>query len=152
MTTRMKHKLRNAVTVCASALLLPLTAPTTLADPPTTLTRCKSLDGNLKYSCSVTLMYRGEALSGAEISQRADMPSMPLAHNVPPSKPAERPGKPGRYEFEVELEMHGQWLFTYDLRSPVREQVREKMLFTPGDDARSMEHSPSAHTKEHQHN
>ena len=132
--------------LCKIALLMVLTVPV-LAGPPTTTTSCASVDGKLKYACDVMLMHNGQPLSGADITQRADMPSMPLTHNIPPTWPAENLGKPGHYGFEVELEMHGQWMFTYDLQSPLRERVHEKITFVPGDDSASMEHSKhSGHT------
>ena len=135
-----------ATALCKIALLMALTVPV-LAAPPTTTTSCASVDGKLKYACDVMLMHNGQPLSGADITQRADMPSMPLTHNIPPSRPAENPGKPGHYGFEVELEMHGQWMFTYDLQSPLRERVHEKITFVPGDGSTSMDHSKhSGHT------
>ncbi len=131
--------------IALPALLVLLTAPAALADSPTTMTSCHPLDGNLKYSCSVMVRYQGKPLPDADIAQRADMPSMPLAHNIPPAKPAENPGKPGHYEFEIELEMHGQWLFTYDLSSPIRDRVQEKIRFAPGG-GENAGHSGHTHT------
>ncbi len=133
--------------VCNGVLLAMLAAFPARADSPTTMTHCEPLDGRLKYACSVMLQYQGAPLRGAQIVQRADMPSMPLAHNLPPSKPSENPDQPGRYDFEIELEMHGRWMFTYDVRAPVRDRIQEKVTFVPGDAASSM---PSKHTHQTQ--
>ncbi len=133
-------------TLFRMAFLTALATSPATADSPTTTTLCTSVDGHLKYTCEVMLMYDGQPLNGAEIAQRADMPSMPLTHNIPPSRPTENPGRPGHYEFEIELEMHGQWMFTYDLRSPVRDRVHEKILFRAGHDSTSTDHSTHTHT------
>ena len=48
------------------------------------------------YDCVIRLKRAGQPLTGADITVGADMPSMPMAHNVKPVKA--KPGKaPGEY-------------------------------------------------------
>jgi hypothetical protein len=52
----------------------------------------------------------------------ADMPSMPLVHNVRPVK-ASAGGEPGSYQAKLELEMSGDWALRIDLSGPLRDRV-----------------------------
>src|SRR5687768_2411720 len=70
---------------------------------------CKPAKADFIYDCTIRLSRNGQPLSGAEITVGADMPSMPMAHNVKPVKA--RAGKvPGEYEAELDLEMLGEWV------------------------------------------
>ena len=69
---------------------------------------CTALAEKLTYDCMITLKGRksGDPMEGAEVIVKADMPSMPLAHNVRPVKAT--PGSmPGHYTATLELEMRG---------------------------------------------
>jgi hypothetical protein len=70
----------------------------------------------------IKLSKGGQPLSGAQITVGADMPSMPMAHNVKPvkAKPAKRPGE---YEARLDLEMLGEWAVKLRLAGPVRDQL-----------------------------
>ncbi len=60
---------------------------------------CKPTKHDLVYDCRIALKEAksGKPVSGAEVSVGADMPSMPMAHNVKPVKA--KPGAaPGEYE------------------------------------------------------
>lgn len=124
-----------------------LAAATASAAPPTTTTFCTPTDEKLKYACEVVLMVDGEPLQGATVNQHATMPSMPLAHNIPPTAPAEDPDRPGHYAFQVKLDMHGEWMFTYNLKLPVRDRVHEKILFLDGNGSTSTDHSGHSHNQ-----
>ena len=59
----------------------------------------------------------------------ATMPSMAMAHNVRPVKFTEKEGMAGHYEFIIQLEMLGEWMFQYDITKPKRDRVLEKVVF-----------------------
>jgi hypothetical protein len=58
----------------------------------------------------------------------ADMPSMPMAHNVRPVK-AEAGAQPGSYRARLELEMTGVWALRLDLSGPVRDRLISVLRF-----------------------
>jgi hypothetical protein len=88
---------------------------------------CKPTKTDLVYDCRVVLKdaKTGKPLSGADVSIGADMPSMPMAHNVRPVKAV--PGAtPGEYAARIELEMFGEWALRLDVRKPVRDRIVKK--------------------------
>ena len=91
---------------------------------------CKPTQQALVYDCRIALKESGSGkpVSGADISVGADMPSMPMAHNVKPvkAKPAK---EPGQYTARLELEMHGEWAVKLNARSPVRDVIVKKIDF-----------------------
>jgi hypothetical protein len=93
-----------------------------LAQTPQASLDCKATGEDFVYECSVMLKRGGQPLQGAEVTVGADMPSMPMAHNVRPAKA--RPGtKPGEYKVRLELEMLGEWAVKLRLAGPVRDQL-----------------------------
>ena len=69
-------------------------------------------------------------MTGVEVTVGADMPSMPMAHNVKPVKAM--PGnEPGTYRAQIKLEMHGDWVVKVDLVGPVRDRIVKSMRFEP---------------------
>lgn len=101
-----------------AALLLSLV----LAQTPQAQLACRATGEDFAYECTVTLTRGGQPVQGAEVSVGADMPSMPMAHNVRPAKA--RPGtKPGEYKVRLELEMLGEWAVKLRLSGPVRDQL-----------------------------
>ena len=91
---------------------------------------CEATDEHLVYTCTFAVTGRksGKAIEGADFSVSADMPSMPMAHNVRPVKP--EPGKePGIYRANLELEMLGEWALKLTFREPVRDLLIEKIEF-----------------------
>jgi hypothetical protein len=83
---------------------------------------CKPTGTDFIYDCIVKLARNGQPLSGAQVTVGADMPSMPMAHNVKPVKA--KPGKlPGEYEAKLDLEMRGEWAVKLRLASPVKDQL-----------------------------
>ena len=71
----------------------------------------------------------GNPIAGANIKVKADMPSMPMAHNVAPVN-AKAMGKPGSYHARVKLQMYGEWALTLDVSGPLRDRLVKKVKFT----------------------
>ena len=93
---------------------------------------CAAAQQPLEYDCTVKLFDRrsGEALTGVDVTVGADMPSMPMAHNVKPVKAV--PGDaPGTYRARIELEMHGDWTVKVDLAGRVRDRIVKSIRFEP---------------------
>jgi hypothetical protein len=84
--------------------------------------RCKLTRTDFIYDCVIRLSKAGQPLSGARITVGADMPSMPMAHNI---KPVEaKPGKKaGEYEAKLDLEMLGEWAVTLRVAGPARDRL-----------------------------
>lgn len=83
---------------------------------------CKPTKTDFIYECTIKLARGGQPLPGAQITVSADMPSMPMAHNVKPVRAT--PGKsPGEYEAKLDLEMLGEWAVKLRIGGPVRDQL-----------------------------
>ena len=103
---------------------------------------CAPAAEKLAYDCTIMLKGRksGDPVAGAEVVVKAEMPSMPLAHNVRPVQAV--PGAmPGHYTATLELEMQGEWALTLDVSGPTRDRVVKKLDFGAGTGALEMEHS-----------
>lgn len=86
----------------------------------------------LVQRCSVRLTDRrtGRPVEGAAVTFSADMPSMPLAHSVPPVTAT--PGsRPGTYQGTLELPMPGRWVVAARIAGPVRDQVTHAIDVSP---------------------
>ena len=111
----------------AAALVLAILAAACSPPPPVALdvrVSCAADGHALRQRCTVRLADRrtGRPLEGATVSLHADMPSMPLAHSVPPA--AATPGaEPGTYHGTLEVEMAGRWVIAVRIAGPVRDQV-----------------------------
>src|SRR5262249_44212503 len=83
-----------------------------------------------QYDCAIKLTdaRTGEAVTGAELTVGADMPSMPMAHNVRPAK-ATATTEPGTYHARIQLEMHGDWVLGPDLAGHIRDRVVKPLRF-----------------------
>jgi hypothetical protein len=83
---------------------------------------CKPTKTDYVYDCIIKLARGGQPLPGADITVGADMPAMPMAHNVKPVKA--KPGKaPGEYAAKLDLEMLGDWAVKLRLAGPVKDQL-----------------------------
>jgi hypothetical protein len=103
-------------------LILALAAAPALAQRVQAQLECRFTGTDFVYDCTVRLMRGGAPLAGARVTVGADMPSMPMAHNVKPVEAA--PGKnPGEYSARLDLEMQGEWAVKLRLAGPVREQL-----------------------------
>lgn len=97
---------------------------------------CQETEEALVYDCDIVLKGRdsGAPVEDAAITVKADMPSMPMAHNVRPVA-AEPMDMPGHYRARLALEMHGEWALTLDVSGPMRDRVVETVQF--GDDQKA---------------
>ena len=93
---------------------------------------CRPAGTTLQYDCSITLTNSrtNEPLTGVTLTVGADMPSMPMMHNVRPvtATPGE---KPGAYQASLQLEMHGDWALQLNLSGPLRDRVVTTLRFDP---------------------
>jgi hypothetical protein len=71
----------------------------------------------------------GKPVMGVDLTMSADMPSMPMAHNVKPAKAQPVTGKPGMYESRIELEMLGEWAVKLQFKAPRPDVVVRKLDF-----------------------
>ncbi len=111
--------IRVFLAVGLAALATPALAQRLAAD-----VKCNSTKQALVYDCRIALRESGSGrpVSGAELSVSADMPSMPMAHNVKPVK-ATPTNQAGEYTARIELEMHGEWAVKLRVGGPVRDQL-----------------------------
>lgn len=110
-------------------LLLALGCQPALAQKLQASLDCKYTGRDFVYDCRIKLQRGGAALSGAQVTVGADMPSMPMAHNTKPVK-AKPTGTPGEYQARLELEMSGEWAVKLRIAGPVRDQIVVHYLFT----------------------
>ena len=90
------------------------------AQTPRADLRCASTGEDFVYHCTIRLTRGGQPLSGVKVTVGADMPSMPMAHNVRLSQA--KPGTmPGEYQARLDLEMLGEWAIKLRLDGPVRD-------------------------------
>ena len=104
---------------------------------------CRSTTTALAYDCAIKLTdaRTGSPLTGVQVTVGADMPAMPMAHNVRPA--VAKPGaEPGLYQARIELEMHGDWALQINIAGAVRDRVVKTMRF--GEDHRG--HGASGQT------
>jgi hypothetical protein len=80
---------------------------------------CKYTGTDFVYDCMIRLK---PPIAGAQVTVGADMPSMPMAHNVKPVK-AQPTKTPGEYRAKLDLEMTGEWAVKLRLAGPVRDQL-----------------------------
>ena len=108
-------------------LVLSAVAPPAFAQRLDAEVDCKPTKHDLVYECRFVLkeVKSGRLVSGALLSIGADMPSMPMAHNLKPVRAA--PGAaPGEYSARIELEMFGDWALKLNVRGPVRDVIVKK--------------------------
>ena len=106
----------------AFSLILFFTALPVLAQKIQGELACKPTKTDFIYDCMIRLSRAGQPLPGAAVTVGADMPSMPMVHNVKPVKA--KPGKvPGEYDAKLDLEMQGEWAVKLRLGGPVKDQL-----------------------------
>jgi hypothetical protein len=124
----------SSATGLAIAAAFCLTAPPLLfaqgRDRIKVTTACTPTPVAFAYACtwSIANARTGAPIEGANVVLSADMPSMPMAHNVPPVA-AKAAGAPGRYEATLPLEMHGEWAVRVTVTGPVRDLVVQVLRF-----------------------
>lgn len=87
---------------------------------------CKPSGLQLDCTIKLTNAATGAPLTGVDVTVGADMPSMPMMHNIKPVKAAAG-GEPGTYRSRIELEMSGAWTLKVDLAGPVRDRVTKSI-------------------------
>jgi hypothetical protein len=91
---------------------------------------CQPTEISLTYLCTVTITDpTGKPVDGADVTLSADMPSMPMAHNVTPVKAQPVPGQTGSYQGRLVLEMTGEWAVRLRFDAPRPEIVVRKLDF-----------------------
>jgi hypothetical protein len=119
--------------ILTGALLALLAATPSLAqDRARATVACKPTGEKLTYDCAIDLKdaKSGAAIANAAIMVGADMPSMPMAHNVKPVA-AKAGAAPGAYEARLVLEMHGDWAVHVTVETPLRDKLVQLLNFTP---------------------
>ena len=93
---------------------------------------CNTTGTALQYDCTIRLTNSktNEPLDGVTLTVGADMPSMPMMHNVRPV-PAAPGAQPGTYRARILLEMHGDWALQLNLSGPLRDRVVTIIRFDP---------------------
>ena len=139
--------LSSGLRMPASLLALVPAVALSAGERPMVSVDCKPTDEKLVFHCAFDVMGRKshQPIEGAAFKVNADMPTMPLAHNVRPIRPEPVEGKPGSYEGRLELEMPGEWAIKMTFDKPVRDIVIEKVTF--GGEAAAMDHSKMDHSK-----
>jgi hypothetical protein len=99
--------------------LLLLIAHPVLAQKAAASLDCKYAGKDFIYDCIIRLE---PPMEGVHVTVGADMPSMPLAHNVKPVK-AGQTKILGHYRARLDLEMSGEWAVKLRLRGAVRDQL-----------------------------
>jgi YtkA-like len=103
-------------------LILGLVPALACAQAPKADLACKATGTDFIYDCTIRLSRGGRPVEGATVTMSADMPSMPMAHNVKPVK-AQAGQAPGEYRAKLDLEMLGVWAVKLRLAGPVRDQL-----------------------------
>jgi len=91
---------------------------------------CRPAESGLVYDCTIKLTEAstGTRVSGAIFTVGADMPSMPMVHNIRPVRAVPAAG-PGLYQARLELEMYGTWMVKLQVSIPAQDQIVQKIDF-----------------------
>jgi hypothetical protein len=119
----MKSSAAIRAIVLAGSLGLAATAAIA-ADRVAASVDCKAAAGKFVYDCIIKLSNARTSapLEQASLTVGADMPSMPMAHNVRPVI-AKATGTPGEYQARLTLEMHGDWAVRLKIGGPLKDQL-----------------------------
>lgn len=92
---------------------------------------CAPTGAKLTYACEAAITDQASKapIEGLDVEVKADMPSMPMAHNIPPVAAAAG-DKPGIYGFTITLDMPGAWAFTLRLSGAREDMLVEVIDFT----------------------
>ncbi|WP_230949535.1 FixH family protein [Burkholderia stagnalis] len=123
---------RSLCRACALATLVALATalPAAHAAAPDARIACKPAGVAYAYDCAIDLAdpHTRAPVDGARFTVTADMPSMPMAHNITPVD-ATPDSQPGRYRARLALEMDGVWLVKLTFSAPVRDRVVRRVRF-----------------------
>ena len=118
-----------------------LASPALAGERAAAKVNCMPTAEALVYSCAIAVTGRksAEPVVAKALSVKADMPSMPMAHNIPPANAAPVDDMPGHYMATLELEMHGEWVLAIEVdgktagtAARVRDRVIVKLEFGSG--------------------
>ena len=125
----MHHRLGLHRLAVGALLLAPAAA--LAAERPVVHVECRPTGAKLTFHCTfeVTGKKSRRPVEGAVFKVGADMPSMPMAHNVESIRPEPVTGRPGSYQGVLALEMAGDWVLRMTFDEPVRDIVIEKLAF-----------------------
>ncbi|MCP4790463.1 MAG: hypothetical protein GY881_09550 [Gammaproteobacteria bacterium] len=137
--------MKNAMNY-AMGIALTFTAGVIQADMITTKTTCIAHAQELNYMCKVNLSRHSHPVTDAILSVSADMPSMPMAHNIKPVMAMPVADTAGQYMFVIELEMTGQWRLIYNIASPFVDRLYEPFMAGSGD---TVAHTHATTTMDH---
>ena len=119
------RRLLPAASICLFVVTASAQAPRHRID-----LECRPTGTSLIFLCTVSVAdAAGTPVSGVDLTLSADMPSMPMAHNVKPVKAQPVTGKPGSYESRIELEMAGEWAVKLQFKAPRPDVVVRKLDF-----------------------
>jgi hypothetical protein len=91
---------------------------------------CQPTEAPLTFLCTVAVIDSADKpVDGVEMTLSADMPSMPMAHNVSPVKAQPVAGRPGSYQGRLTLEMLGEWAVRLRIEAPRPDIVVRKLDF-----------------------
>ncbi len=123
-------KIRGTVFGIAAVVVTALTTMTNAYERAKADIDCQPTDDKLVYDCTIKLTKRkgNQPIDGAEITIFADMPSMPMVHNVPPVM-AEAAREAGVYRAQLRLEMQGEWAIRLRISGPLRDMIVKKFEF-----------------------
>ena len=125
----------------------------TLTANAESVTECVPLgEDPLQYRCTLVMEYI-QPSDATEGSVNFSMPSMPLAHNMPPSQLTPHPTIENAFTFDVRLDMFGEWMLAIDLVGADAERFRQRLTFLSGLNASSMKAgaAPEAQHSDHSH-
>jgi YtkA-like protein len=108
--------------VKALPLLFLFLAQSVMAQKTDAKLDCRHTGKDFIYDCTIKLDQGGQPLGGVQLTVGADMPSMPMAHNIKPVRAQPMKG-PGEYRVRLDLEMSGEWAVKLRLAGPVRDQL-----------------------------
>ena len=125
-----KLRIRPLAMLAAGAAMLVLPQYGVAAERVTANVTCKETKTKFVFDCQIMLMGRKshKPVQGAKVSIKADMPAMPMAHNVRPVT-AMAMGKPGMYHARLHLQMYGEWALKLAVSGPTRDIVIKKQRF-----------------------
>ena len=111
-------------------IVLLYTCSTYAGERPKADINCVPVEQKFTYDCQIILQGKksGTSIDNAKLIIGAEMPSMPMAHNVKPVT-ADQSNQTGHYKAQIELEMYGEWLLRIDVSGPTRDRIIQKMYF-----------------------
>jgi hypothetical protein len=100
-------------------LVVLFSSPAAFAQKTAAKLDCKYTGKDFAYDCVIRL---DPPTEGVHVTVSADMPSMPMAHNIKPVK-AGQTKILGQYRARLDLEMTGEWAVKLRLGGTVRDQL-----------------------------